>query len=426
MSLSVIVGLQWGDEGKGKITDLLSKKSDYIIRYQGGNNAGHSLKIKNEIFTLHLIPSGVIHTGKKCIIGPGVVVDPSSLIDELKILNSRGIDTKKIYLSQRSHITMPYHSLLDTYQEEFLGKNLIGTTKKGIGPTYEDQTSRIGIRFIDLMNKNIFYKKLKNNIYFKNNLFKKIYGKKGMNFEKIYKKYIYYANKLRPRIIDSVYIIQNAIQNGKNILFEGAQATLLDIMYGTYPYVTTSYPSAGGVCIGTGVPPNTLKKIIGVAKAYSTRVGCGPFPTELKNKIGELIRRKGNEYGSTTYRPRRCGWIDLVALKYSCMINGINYLILTKIDVLSGLQKIRVNIGYKNNKGKKIEYFPCSVELLEKVKPIYINLPGWEEDLSKINNYKYLPINCKKYIHFIENFIKKNINLLSVGPDRKQNIFKKN
>jgi adenylosuccinate synthase len=426
MSLSVIVGLQWGDEGKGKITDLLSKKSDYIIRYQGGNNAGHSLKIKNEIFTLHLIPSGVIHTGKKCIIGPGVVVDPSSLIDELKILNYRGIDTKKIYLSQRSHITMPYHSLLDTYQEEFLGKNLIGTTKKGIGPTYEDQTSRIGIRFIDLMNKNIFYKKLKNNIYFKNNLFKKIYGKKGMNFEKIYKKYIYYANKLRPRIIDSVYIIQNAIQNGKNILFEGAQATLLDIMYGTYPYVTTSYPSAGGVCIGTGVPPNTLKKIIGVAKAYSTRVGCGPFPTELKNKIGELIRRKGNEYGSTTSRPRRCGWIDLVALKYSCMINGINYLILTKIDVLSGLQKIRVNIGYKNNKGKKIEYFPCSVELLEKVKPIYINLPGWEEDLSKINNYKYLPINCKKYIHFIENFIKKNINIISVGPDRKQNIFKKN
>ncbi|XOD69080.1 MAG: adenylosuccinate synthase [Flavobacteriales bacterium AspAUS03] len=425
MPSSVIVGLQWGDEGKGKITDLLAKESDYIVRYQGGNNAGHSLHIDGHAFTLHLIPSGLIHPGKKCIIGPGVVVDPAALIQEIKSLESQGINTSQVYLAQRAHLTLPYHRLLDEYKEEFRGDRSIGTTRRGIGPTYEDQTARIGIRAVDLLYIEVFRKKLANNIRFKNRIITQIYGKKPLDFETVYEEYARYAKILRPRIIDAVYEIHHALVDEKKILFEGAQAILLDVAYGTYPYVTTSSPSTGGVCTGSGVPPTVLKNLIGIAKAYCTRVGSGPFPTELTDKTGELLRKKGHEYGATTQRARRCGWLDLLALKYACMINGINHLIITKLDVLSGFKKIRVCTAYQTPNGRQIDYFPAATEVLERVQPVYTELPGWQEDISQITQYEDLPIHCKCYLKFIEDQIGLKAAIISIGPDRCQNIIKK-
>ncbi|AER40527.1 MAG: adenylosuccinate synthase [Flavobacteriales bacterium] len=424
MPSNVIVGLQWGDEGKGKITDLLAKNSDYVIRYQGGNNSGHSIHINNRYFILHLIPSGVVYPFIKCIIGPGVVIDPKSLIQEIKDIESIGINTSKVFLSKRAHITMPYHRLLDQYKEEYLGDRSIGTTHRGIGPTYEDKIARIGIRVLDFLNLKIFYKKLKENIDYKNKIITKVYKRPSISFQSIYEEYIEYAKTLSPRIIDSVYEIHNAFHKGKKILFEGAQAMLLDINYGTYPYVTTSSTSTGGVCTGSGIPPNLLKNFIGVAKSYCTRVGSGPFPTEIRNNMSDIIRRRGNEYGSTTNRPRRCGWLDLLSLKYSCMINGITHLIITKMDVLSELEFIKVCVEYKIN-GKRIQYFPASIELFEeKVEAIYIDFPGWKKDISHIYEYEYLPKNCKKYVNFIESYLNLEILLISVGSERNQNIIK--
>lgn len=423
---SVIVGLQWGDEGKGKITDLLAKESDYVVRYQGGNNAGHSLHIDGHSFVLHLIPSGVIHPGKKCIIGPGVVVDPAALIKELNGLESRGIDTSQVYLAQRAHLTLPYHHLLDRYKEELRGERSIGTTRRGIGPTYEDQIARIGIRTVDLLNLEIFREKLAQNVEYKNRIITQIYRKPGLDFEAMYDEYVRYAETLRPRIIDAIHEVHNALDQGKEILFEGAQAILLDIAYGTYPYVTTSSPSTGGVCTGCGIPPTALKNLIGVSKAYCTRVGSGPFPTEIKDKMGEKLREIGNEYGATTQRRRRCGWLDLVALKYACMINGINHLVITKLDVLSKFEKIQVCTAYQTADGTQTDRFPVSTELLENARPIYTDLSGWKEDISHITSYEDLPKACKKYLEFIENRLGMKIAIISVGPDRNQNITKKN
>ncbi|ACY40495.1 adenylosuccinate synthase [Blattabacterium sp. (Blattella germanica) str. Bge] len=421
MPSNVIVGLQWGDEGKGKITDLLSKNSDYVIRYQGGNNSGHSIHVKNHRFILHLIPSGVIYSNVKCIVGPGVVVDPQSFIKEIQDLESMNIDTSKVFLAKRAHITMPYHRLLDKYQEEILEDQSIGTTHRGIGPTYEDKTARMGIRVLDLLNFKNFYQKLKYNIDFKNEIITKVYKKEPLVFESIYEEYIEYAKIIYNRIIDAVHEIHDAFHNKKKILFEGAQAMLLDINYGTYPYVTTSSPSTGGVCIGTGIPPNFLENFIGVAKAYCTRVGFGPFPTEINNEIGDVIRQKGNEYGATTKRPRRCGWLDLIALKYSCMINGINYLIITKLDVLSELKTIKLCVEYKYN-GQIIKCFPANIE--QGIQGVYMDFPGWEKDISHIHEYEDLPENCKKYIKFIEDYLNLEILLVSVGSERNQNIIK--
>ncbi|WP_185869169.1 adenylosuccinate synthase [Blattabacterium cuenoti] len=421
MPSNVIVGLQWGDEGKGKITDLLSKNSDYVIRYQGGNNSGHSIHIKNHRFILHLIPSGVIYSHIKCIVGPGVVVDPKSFIKEIKDLELMDIDTSKVFLAKRAHVTMPYHRLLDQYKEETLGYKSIGTTHRGIGPTYEDKTARIGIRLLDFLNIKDFYQKLKYNIDFKNLIITKVYKREPLIFKSIYEEYVEYAKIISNRIIDSVYEIHNAFHNGKKILFEGAQAILLDINYGTYPYVTTSSPSTGGVCIGAGVPPNFLGNFIGVAKAYCTRVGFGPFPTEIQNNINDVIRKKGNEYGATTKRSRRCGWLDLMALKYSCTINGINYLIITKLDVLSELETIKVCVEYKWN-GRIIKYFPANIE--KDIQSVYIDFPGWKKDISHINEYENLPENCKKYIKFIEDYLNLEILLISVGSERNKNIIK--
>ncbi|XOD67203.1 MAG: adenylosuccinate synthase [Flavobacteriales bacterium Tduv] len=425
MPSSVIVGLQWGDEGKGKITDLLAKGSNYVVRYQGGNNAGHSLHVDGRGFVLHLIPSGVIHPGKKCIIGPGVVLDPAALIKELNALESHGVDTSQVYVAQRAHLTLPYHHLLDQYKEELRGERSIGTTRRGIGPTYEDQIARIGIRSVDLLNLEIFREKLNQNIECKNRIITQIYGKPALNFETIYDEYARYAETLRPRIIDAVHEIHDALDQGKEILFEGAQAILLDIAYGTYPYVTTSSPSTGGVCTGSGIPPTALKDLIGVAKAYCTRVGSGPFPTELTDKVGEKLREIGHEYGSTTQRPRRCGWLDLVALKYACMINGINHLVITKLDVLSKFKKIQICTVYQTAEEAKIDRFPVATESLENVRPIYANLPGWQEDICHITRYEDLPEACKKYLEFIEGQLGMNISIISVGPERNQNIIKK-
>ncbi|WP_185861400.1 adenylosuccinate synthase [Blattabacterium cuenoti] len=421
MPSNVIVGLQWGDEGKGKITDLLAKNSDCVIRYQGGNNSGHSIHIKNHYFVLHLIPSGVIYSNVKCIIGPGVVIDPQSLIQEIKNLESIGINTSKVFLAKRAHITMPYHRLLDRYQEESLGDKSIGTTHKGIGPTYVDKISRTGIRALDLLNLEVFRQKLRYNIDIKNQMFTKIFKKKPLSFQSIYEEYIEYAKILSDRIIDAVYEIHDDFYKKKKILFEGAQAMLLDINYGTYPYVTTSSTSTGGVCIGSGIPPNFLGNFIGITKAYCTRVGFGPFPTEIKDEIGDIIRHKGNEYGATTKRPRRCGWLDLIALKYSCMINGINYLVITKLDVLSGFDIIKTCVKYKYD-DKIIQYFPVNGK--KNVKGIYIDLPGWKQDISHVHKYEDLPNNCKKYIKFIENYLNIEIVLISVGSERNQNIIK--
>lgn len=421
MSVSVIVGLQWGDEGKGKITDLLSNKADYIVRYQGGNNAGHSINIGKNKFILHLIPSGIIHKNKICIIGPGVVINPASFINELNKLESKGINTKNIFIDKRAHIIFDYHELLDKYREELLGDNAIGTTCKGIGPTYEDKIARIGIRAIDFFYIKTFKKKLLNNIKYKNLIFNNIYNKKSLDFYDLYNKYIQYAKIIKPKIIDGVYEIHHAIKKYKNILFEGAQGIMLDISYGTYPYVTTSSPSTGGVSIGCGIPPNFITNLIGVTKAYCTRVGYGAFPTELKNDIGKKIRKLGNEYGTTTGRLRRCGWLDLVALKYACMINGINKLILTKLDVLSIFNKIKICIAYlKNN--KTINYFPSSDDEFKIIQPKYITFEGWMIDISNIKKYENLPKNCKKYIEYIELKLKIKISIISIGPERDQNI----
>lgn len=421
----VIVGLQWGDEGKGKITDVLAANSDYIVRYQGGNNAGHSIYVGENSFVLHLVPSGVTYPGKKCIIGDGVVVDPGVLLKEFSTLEEKGVDTSQVFLSSRSHLIMPYHILIDTYREEARGKEKIGTTKRGIGPCYEDKVARCGIQAVDLLFPEIFKAKLERNIIEKNKIITQLYHKKPLHLKMVLEDYAAYAKKLQARIIDGVFELNHAIQSGKKILFEGAQALLLDVTYGTYPFVTSSSPSTGGVAIGTGVPPTALKKLIGVAKAYCTRVGEGPFPTELFDENGVHIAKVGHEFGATTGRPRRCGWLDLPALKYACTINGINNLIITKLDVLSGLDKIKVCTAYKDKAGKMIHFFPACGESFRDLTPVYETLPGWKENLMNITSYYDLPEKAKDYIRFIERHINLEVSIISVGPERNQNIIRK-
>ncbi len=422
---NVIVGLQWGDEGKGKITDVLAAKSDYVVRYQGGNNAGHSVYIGENSFVLHLIPSGIAYPDKKCIIGDGVVVDPKALLKEFSGLEKKGIDTTQVFLSSRAHLIMPYHILIDTYREEARGADKIGTTKRGIGPCYEDRVARTGIQAVDLLFPEILEKKLRKNIEAKNEILTKLYSKTPMNLEEIMEEYMAYGKQLKSRIIDGVFDVNKAIKKGKKVLFEGAQALLLDVTYGTYPFVTSSNPSTGGVSVGTGVPPTALKHLIGIAKAYCTRVGEGPFPTELFDKNGAHMAKVGHEFGATTGRPRRCGWLDLPALKYACMINGVNNLVITKLDVLSGLKEVEVCTAYKNKEGKVIDFFPACTESFKDLEPVYETLPGWNEDIMNITSYYELPEKAKDYIRFIEKQIDLEVSIISVGPDRTQNIIRK-
>lgn len=418
----VVVGTQWGDEGKGKIIDVLGDRADYVVRFQGGNNAGHTVVVNGEKFILHLLPSGMLHGQGKCIIGPGVVVDPKVLLKELDTLEAKGAKIDHLYISDRAHLIMPYHIQLDILKEEKSGDNKIGTTKRGIGPCYSDKFSRVGIRAVELLDMELFAKKLKLNLEEKNELFTKIYNAPTMDFDEIFNEYKGYAERLKNRIIDATPEINKALDENKMVLFEGAQAMMLDINYGTYPYVTSSSPTSGGVTTGVGVSPRKIDKVIGVMKAYTTRVGEGPFVTELNDKTGEKMREIGGEYGATTGRPRRCGWLDLVVGKYAVDINGLTDVVMTKIDVLTGFETLKICTGYEID-GKIYNSVPAMTEKLYNAKPIYEELKGWTEDITAIREYDKLPENCKKYLKRVEEILGCPITMVSVGPDRSQNIF---
>ena len=426
MSTYVVVGLQFGDEGKGKITDVLAAKSDYVVRYQGGNNAGHTVYVGDQKFVLHLLPSGVLQCKGKCIIANGVVVDPKAFIEQITEIENANLNTNHVFISRRAHIIMPYHIMLDTYREEFASETgKIGTTKRGIGPCYEDKVSRVGIRAIDLLNPDILKDKIEKNLHIKNAMFERLYDKPALNADEILTQYLEYGQLLKDRIVDTELELNTAIDEGKTVLFEGAQALMLDIDFGTYPYVTSSSPSTGGVCVGAGIPPNKLETLIGVSKAYCTRVGNGPFPTELDNEVGEKMRAIGHEFGATTKRPRRCGWLDLVALKHACMINGITHLVITKLDVLSGFDTIKISTHYITEDNVKIDYFTSSTTKLDLYTPVYEELPGFTEDITHAKSFDDLPENAQKYIQFIEQYLGIDVYLVSVGPERTQNIIKK-
>ena len=418
----VIVGTQWGDEGKGKIIDVLSPKADYVVRFQGGNNAGHTVVVNDEKFILHLLPSGIINSAGKCIIGAGVVVDIEVLLTEIDELEKRGKNLDNLFIDERAHIIMPYHIEIYKAKEEAMGENKIGTTQRGIGPCYIDKIARNGIRIGDLLDPERFRDKLTRNVNEKNDMLTR-YGKGTFDLEELYEKFMKLAEKIKFRIIDAVVEINEGIEDRKVVLFEGAQALMLDIDYGTYPYVTSSSPTSGGVTVGTGVAPTKISRVLGVMKAYTTRVGEGPFPTELENTDGETLRKVGHEFGATTGRPRRCGWLDLVIGKYAVLIDGLTDIVLTKLDVLTGFEKIKVAVGYEID-GKVYHSYPGNLRKSKDLKIIYDELDGWKEDITQIKNYADLPENCKKYIEYIEKKLKCKISMISVGPERSQNIYR--
>ena len=421
MKVTVLVGSQWGDEGKGKIVDILSEKYDFVTRFQGGANAGHTVEIGEKKYILHLIPSGILRKEVKCVIGNGVVIDPKALLEEIKLLNENGISVKgRLFISHNAHLIMPYHKLLDSINES--GKNKIGTTGRGIGPCYIDKFDRKGIRIVDLLNKDVLEEKIRKNLEEKNVLLKKIHKHEGLDVNEIINDYLKFDKEIDQYITDVPSLLNNAITEGKTILLEGAQGALLDVDHGTYPYVTSSSPTTGGACTGTGIPPNKITDVIGIVKAYTTRVGHGPFPTELTDNEGNKLRKIGAEFGATTGRPRRCGWFDAFLVRYSAMINGINSAAVTKLDVLSDFDKIKVCIGYKLD-GKMIKTFPSDVDRLGKVEPIYEQVDGWNEDISECKSYKGLPQKTKEYLDFIAEKSNIKIAIISVGPKRKQTFF---
>ena len=426
MKTVAIVGSQWGDEGKGKVIDYLATQADVVVRGQGGNNAGHTLVVNDKKYALHLIPSGVLNPNTINVIGNGIVFDPKGFLDEIEKLEKENIDVSNIKISDRAHIIFPYHKELDALAEEARGDNKIGTTKKGIGPCYMDKTERSGIRICDLMDKEVFHKKLKSQIEAKNNIVKNIYGKTNLfDFETIYNEYIEYAEKIRKYVDDTSVIVYNSIKEGKKVLFEGAQGTLLDLDLGTYPFVTSSHPISGGFAIGSGVGPNMIKDVVGIVKAYTTRVGEGPFVTELNDEIGEKIRVQGREFGTTTGRARRCGWFDSVIVRYASRVNGLTSISLMLLDVLTGFETIKICTAYKIG-DKIIKDFPASLEILSKCEPVYEELNGWNEDISGIDKFEDLPENAKAYIEKIEEIVGVSVDMISVGPDRSQTIVRKN
>lgn len=421
MSAIVIVGTQWGDEGKGRITDYLAQKAHMVVRYQGGNNAGHTVKVDDQEYRLHLIPSGILHQNKICVIGNGVVIDPVSLVEEINDLKNRGINVDNLKISDRAHLIMPYHKLLDSLSEDRRGEDDIGTTRRGIGPAYMDKAERTGIRVIDLMDRDIFEAKLEANLKAKNYLLERVYGRNGLNKEDILDKYLSSIEALKNYVTDTSVVIYNALKEGKNVLFEGAQGTLLDIDHGTYPYVTSSHPISGGVCIGAGIGPTFIDKVIGVVKAYTTRVGKGPFPTELHDDTGNYIRERGYEYGTTTGRPRRCGWLDVVIIRYAIRLSGLTSIAITKLDTLSGLDVVKICTGYKY-KGRIITDFPASLKVLGECEPVYEEMEGWKEDITGIRCYDDLPPNAKNYLNRIRELCDIDISFISIGPKRSQGI----
>ena len=421
MSAFIVLGAQWGDEGKGKMTDYLAEEANVVVRYQGGNNAGHTVEVGEKQYKLHLIPSGILHDEKLNVIGNGVVVDPKAFFTEIDYLKEEGVKVtpEKLIVSDRAHVIMPYHKVLDKLKETARGKNDIGTTGKGIGPCYTDKFERCGIRVCDLIDKEVFKEKLKDNIEMKNKYIVNVLGGEPLSFEEIYEEYSNYGEELKPFVKDTSVRVYNEIKEDKTVLFEGAQGMLLDIDYGTYPYVTSSNTTAGGVANGVGIGPNMITNAVGIAKAYTTRVGKGPFPTELEDETGEWIREKGHEYGVTTGRSRRCGWLDIVILKTSVRVSGLTSLAVTKIDTLAGLEKVKMCVGYKFN-DEIIDYFPASLEDLAKCEPIYEEFDGWDESVANARSYEELHPNARKYLERIEELTDTRISIVSVGPRRDQ------
>jgi len=422
MSIRVVVGAQWGDEGKGKIVDHLSKEADYVVRYQGGANAGHTLKFDGKKVVLHLIPSGIFNGDARCIIGNGVVIDPHALLEEIENIESMGFNLEgRLFISNAAHIILPYHQTLDQIKEKHRGDEAIGTTGRGIGPAYVSKVSRVGIRAGDLFHPEVLKQKIESNLADINKALEFIYGEEPMDPKPILDNALEAADELCPYVSNTSNILHQAIENKESILLEGAQGSLLDIDHGTYPYVTSSSPTSGGACTGSGIPPTAIEKVMGISKAYCTRVGNGPFPTELLDESGELLREKGQEFGATTGRPRRCGWIDLVALKYAVRTNGINELALTKMDVLNGFEEIKLCTGYDIN-GEHTDIFSLDLSDIEAVKPVYKTMPGWQEDINLCSTVDELPEEAKNYLRFVQDYLGVDLKILSTGPNRTETI----
>ena len=420
MPVTIVVGAQWGDEGKGKIVDLLSDDIDIVARYQGGANAGHTVVIGEKEYVLHLIPSGIFHKHVSCVIGNGVVIDPMALMDEIEMIKSFNIKIEgRLYISHNAHLIMPYHKLLDSIREQ--GANKIGTTGRGIGPAYIDKYMRTGIRVVDLLDRSVLSDKLKANIEEKNQLLSKVYGSAELDVDKIIREYEEFDKKIDPFVTDTSVFLNTALKRKKRVLAEGAQGALLDVDHGTYPFVTSSNPTSGGACTGLGIPPTAVNEIIGIVKAYSTRVGNGPFPTECMDETGEKLRSVGHEFGATTGRPRRCGWLDMISLNYSILVNGVKEIALTKLDVLDGFDEIRICTGYKID-GRVLKLFPTDLQTLERITPVYKSYKGWKEKISDIKRYGKLPERAQRYIEAIEKLSGVPVSIVSVGARRDQTI----
>lgn len=423
MSTVVIIGAQWGDEGKGKFIDYLAARADVVVRGQGGNNAGHTVVVGDQKYALHLMPSGILYKDTDNVIGNGVVFDPEGFLKEYDQLKARGVDVSNVKISGRAHVVFPYHRTLDALSEDSRGDDKIGTTKKGIGPCYMDKVERTGIRVIDLINAETLKAKLTAQLKQKNQMIEHIYGGEVLDFESLYQTYLQYANRLRPMVVDTVAYLNDALDEKCNILLEGAQGTLLDIDLGTYPYVTSSHPTSGGFAVGTGIAPNKIEHVLGITKAYTTRVGEGPFVTELKNATGDKIRTQGKEFGVTTGRPRRCGWLDLVIVRHAVRVNGITAIALSLLDVLTGFDEIKICTGYQLD-GKVIRDFPASLADLARCQPVYQSFNGWQTDITAVGDYHILPEQAKDYIDFIEDYLGVPIAYISVGPKRSQTIIR--
>ena len=422
MSVSVVIGTQWGDEGKGKIVDLLSEESDIVARYQGGANAGHTICWEDKKMVLHLIPSGIFRKDVTCVIGNGVVIDPVAIMKEIRAIGEMGYDIEgRLLISQNAHLIMPYHKKVEEAREKHRKGKAIGTTGRGIGPAYVDKFNRTGIRVIDLLDRDVLSRKLKRALEEKNAILRGVYGAPELDVQAIIEKYVEFDSMLAPYVKETTQYLCNAIKEGKRVMAEGAQGSLLDIDFGTYPFVTSSHPTVGGCCTGLGVPPTSIERVIGIVKAYCTRVGNGPFPTELNDEVGERLQSIGHEFGATTGRPRRCGWLDLVALRYTSAINGLTDLCITKLDVLSGLDEIKVCTAYKIN-GVETTQFPSDIDSLEKVEPVYVTLPGWQEDIVGINQFEELPAPARTYLQFIADQVGVGISMVSTGPKRSETI----
>jgi adenylosuccinate synthase len=424
MPAIVLIGAQWGDEGKGKVTDLLGGQVGYVVRYQGGNNAGHTVITPDgEKYALHLLPSGVLTPGCTPVIGNGVVIDPKVLIEEIDGLAERGVSCDLLLISADAHLIMPHHRALDRVVERYLGSSRIGTTGRGIGPTYADKVARTGIRVQDLLDPGILQEKLELVLREKNQILVKVYNRKAIDVAAVVEEYLGYAERLRRYIADTRLVLAEALESGETVLLEGAQATLLDVDHGTYPFVTSSNPTSGGACVGSGIPPTRISQVIGVIKAYTTRVGAGPFPTELFDENGQHLLKVGGEYGTTTGRERRCGWFDAVVGRYAARVNGITDLVVTKLDVMSGMDKVPICVGYEVD-GHRVDHMPMTQTAFHHAKPVYEELPGWGEDISKARTFDELPVNAQRYVERIEELCGTRVSVIGVGPGREENVIR--